>query len=131
MSDRDINIRSILTNGTLVNGENAEAIVAAGVDLVQVSIDGDEQTHDNVRGVKGSFLKALRGIKRIQSAANSNNCSKPEIRLNCVISSENIHCLDSLVDLAEESRTQLQFQHLMWMTLKILILVCWKTNWPL
>lgn len=116
MVDSHIRINSILTNGVLINEEDAEAVVNAGVGLVQVSIDGDKETHERIRGVNGCYGKALRGIKLIRSAMERLNKKKPHIRINCVISSENVHCLDSLVDLAEELHVQLQFQHLMWLT---------------
>ena len=115
MVDRHIRVNSILTNGVLVNKESAKAIVKAGVGLVQVSIDGDRETHERIRGVKGCYGKALRGIELIRSAMERLNKKKPDIRINCVISSENVHCLDSLVDLVEELHVQLQFQHLMWL----------------
>jgi len=115
MVNRHVRVNSILTNGVLINEECAEAIVKAGVGLVQVSVDGDKETHERIRGVKGCYDKALRGIQLIRSAMERLNKKKPDITINCVISSENVHCLDSLVDLAEELRVQLQFQHLMWL----------------
>jgi MoaA/NifB/PqqE/SkfB family radical SAM enzyme len=115
MADRHVPVNSILTNGTLINQENAEAIVEAGVELVQVSIDGDKGTHEKIRGVRGCYEKAIRGIKLIQSIREKRGNTRPDIRINCVISSENVYCLDSLVDLAEELHVQLQFQHLMWL----------------
>ena len=116
MADKRLPIRSIFTNGTLVNQESAEAIVKAGVELVQVSIDGDKDTHEKIRGAGGCYDKAIRGIKLIQSVIREKGeNSKTDIRINCVISSDNLHCLDSLVDLAEGLNVQLQFQHLMWL----------------
>lgn len=115
MMDRNVRVNSILTNGTLINKESAEAIVKAGVELIQVSIDGDRETHERIRGAKGCYSKTLRGIELIRSAMERLNKKNPDIRINCVISPENVHCLDSLVDLAEEFHVQLQFQHLMWL----------------
>lgn len=55
---------SILTNGTLITDELADFLASTGrCEEVQVSIDGSTPSvHDSFRG-KGSFLKAIEGIK--------------------------------------------------------------------
>jgi SynChlorMet cassette radical SAM/SPASM protein ScmE len=58
---------AILSNGTLIDDEIAAFIVGTGrCNYVQVSIDGSRpETHDKSRG-KGSFAKAIRGIRTLQ-----------------------------------------------------------------
>lgn len=58
---------SILSNGTLIDDHIAEYIAGTRrCDFVQVSIDGaSPEVHDSCRG-KGSFVKAVRGIKTLQ-----------------------------------------------------------------
>lgn len=54
----------LLTNGTLITKENADAITNA-CDEIQVSIDGpDSETNDAIRG-EGSYAKAIAGLKLI------------------------------------------------------------------
>ncbi len=57
---------SILSNGTLITDEIVQFIAATGrCNSVQVSIDGSiETTHDAFRG-KGSFFKAISGLKSL------------------------------------------------------------------
>ena len=51
----------LLTNGTLVNENNANQLVKY-VDQIQISIDGpNEETHDAIRGV-GTFKKTMKAI---------------------------------------------------------------------
>lgn len=57
-------IKYLLTNGTLITEQAAARIAAAGIDSVQVSIDGDQKLHEMVRG-SGAYLPAVAGIKRI------------------------------------------------------------------
>ncbi len=60
----------ILTSGVLVSEEKAARLKAAGNGnlLVQVSLEGpDAETNDAIRG-KGSFERAVRGIKRLVAA---------------------------------------------------------------
>lgn len=57
----------LLTNGTLLRREWAAFLAEHGVS-VQVSIDGSRpEIHDAVRG-RGSFLKALQAVERLQAA---------------------------------------------------------------
>jgi SynChlorMet cassette radical SAM/SPASM protein ScmE len=58
---------SILSNGTLITEEHAAFLAATRrCDLVQVSIDGSKpETHDACRG-KGTFFKAVQGLKNLQ-----------------------------------------------------------------
>ncbi len=58
---------SILSNGTLITSDIAEKLKSFNISKVQVSIDGDEATHDDIRG-QGSFKKAEAGIKSLLDA---------------------------------------------------------------
>src|SRR4030043_1223427 len=52
---------SLITNGTLLESRIDD--VAPYINgVVYVSLDGLEKTHDAIRGVRGSFRKAVRGI---------------------------------------------------------------------
>lgn len=56
----------VLTNGTLISPREARLFRACRVSYVQVSLDGCEKTHDEIRG-SGSFDKAVRGINALKS----------------------------------------------------------------
>ena len=56
------------TNGTLITQDYARRIAEAGVSYVGVSIDGVEATHDRFRNERGSFRKALEGLKNAKDA---------------------------------------------------------------
>jgi len=64
----DLGLRScIVTNGTLLGEREAACLVEAGMRTVSVSIDGDEETHDAVRG-RGTYGPALAALSRAHSA---------------------------------------------------------------
>ncbi len=50
------------TNGLLINKEIAEKLESYGVERVFISIDGDEETHEYLRG-KGTFSRALEAVR--------------------------------------------------------------------
>lgn len=50
----------LVTNGTLVRGHHLDRLT--GLDCVTVSIDALPETHDRIRGLKGTFDKAVRAL---------------------------------------------------------------------
>ena len=61
-------VNTIATNATLVDDHVARRLRACGVAIAAVSLDGDEQTHDMVRGCAGAFASAIRGMKALRRA---------------------------------------------------------------
>lgn len=57
-------ITGVNTNGTLLTPQRAETIAEA-FDFVYVSIDGFEKTHDTIRGLEGTFERAITGLKNL------------------------------------------------------------------
>lgn len=56
---------SLDTNGLLLDREMARTLKGAGVNLIRVSIDSAmPDKHDALRGVKGTFARAVAGIRR-------------------------------------------------------------------
>ncbi len=58
----------ISTNGTLINSRIAGELKKIGLSYVGISLDGLEEVNDAFRGVRGSFAKAMDGIKACQDA---------------------------------------------------------------
>jgi len=87
---------SILTNGTLITDEMAAFLASTGrCDGVQVSIDGSIPiTHDALRG-KGSFLKAMEGIKSLQR-------HHVTVTVRVTIHRQNVHDLEGVARLLLE-----------------------------
>jgi len=57
------------SNGTLIDAEKAKRMKDAGVQAVQISIDGaNPETHDSFRGEKGSFDRAMQGVEACKHA---------------------------------------------------------------
>jgi radical SAM family uncharacterized protein len=89
---------SLITNGTLLESRIDE--IAPYINgVVYVSLDGLEKTHDAIRGVDGSFRKAVRGI----GAARE----KVSVTINTTVMSENVDEIESMVELAKELGTKI------------------------
>ena len=52
------------TNGILINESNIDKMKKTGMTTVSISLDGLEQSHDEFRGVKGSYSKIIENIKK-------------------------------------------------------------------
>jgi MoaA/NifB/PqqE/SkfB family radical SAM enzyme len=97
------------TNGTLLD-RAADQLVAAGVEMVTVSLDGPAEIHDRVRGQQGAFRRTREGIGALIAARRGR--AAPLLLINCVISKANIPILEQMVPLALELGADiLQLQH--------------------
>lgn len=74
------------------------------VDVVQVSIDGSEDIHDYMRGT-GSYKKVIEAIR----ALNENDI---KVVTNTVLSKNNLHELNHVIDLARQYGNKALFQPL-------------------
>jgi radical SAM protein with 4Fe4S-binding SPASM domain len=59
---------TMTSGGRGLSPERAQAAAQAGMQTVSISIDGDELTHDRLRGVNGSYRSALDAIKNLRAA---------------------------------------------------------------
>ncbi|WP_457620144.1 radical SAM protein [Methanopyrus sp.] len=87
---------ALATNGTLIDRETAERLETAGVEYVEISVDGaDPRTHDSFRGVKGAWEKAIEGVR---------NCAETDMItvIAFTMHRNNVDELPAVLDLAEE-----------------------------
>jgi MoaA/NifB/PqqE/SkfB family radical SAM enzyme len=82
---------SMVTNGTLLPQKAEE--LAELVDLTFVSLDHHTDYHDAMRGRKGTFSSAVRGIAKLRNAGG-------RVVINCVLSKMNHGSAKEMVDLA-------------------------------
>lgn len=75
-----INTNSLLLNENLLNG-----LIDAGLNYIQVSLDGVRETHDYMRGA-GNFDKAIEKLRLI-------NSKKIKLHISCCISMLNINSM--------------------------------------
>lgn len=98
-SDRGLYV-SLASNGTLLTKENVQKIKEAKVNYIDVSIDGaSAKTHDDFRGVQGTFEKAVAGLK---------NCIDADLCV-CIattVGKNNMEELPAIIDLAEKIKAE-------------------------
>jgi len=88
----------ILSNGTLIDRNKAEALARLAVKGVQVSIEGSENIHDAIRG-PGSFKSSIKGIRNLLEAGLT-------VTLNTTLSDMNAPCFMDVIELASSLGVQ-------------------------
>jgi radical SAM protein with 4Fe4S-binding SPASM domain len=94
-ADRGLYV-SVATNGILLTKENVVKLKQAGVNYLDISIDGaSAKTHDEFRGLAGAFDKAVQGLK---------NCVEADLCV-CIATTatrDNYEELPAIISLAED-----------------------------
>jgi MoaA/NifB/PqqE/SkfB family radical SAM enzyme len=99
----------ITTNGTFLE-EYAEAILKSSVNQIDISIDGLKETHDQVRGVAGTFDKVLSSLDKLKRAKAGQPL--PVIKLNSILNFERPLDMEKLLEfMADHGVTEAQFIH--------------------
>ena len=106
----------VFTSGSRL-AQMAEALVQADVDQIYVSIDGPPALHDKIRGVKGSFDRAVEGIALVNEAVARHPDKKTKVRINATISNLNYDRLVELVTAVSHLNPfSIMFMHLNFVT---------------
>lgn len=91
---------SVATNGTLIDARNAKKLKDLGAGYVEISLDASNHVvHDDFRGVKGAYERAVRGIR---------NCVQEGLLTGIATTATRYNYKDipSVVDLAEKLGVQ-------------------------
>lgn len=86
-------VATIITNGGRL-AENADGLVAAGIDAISVSVDGPEALHDEIRGAGGSFRRLADGIRAVAAARKRLGRAEPMILANLPVTEMNMSRID-------------------------------------
>ncbi|MDD5530825.1 MAG: radical SAM protein [bacterium] len=97
IADRNIKI-SIQTNGTLFTEQRLRELQPF-ISHIGISIDGLEPTHDTIRNMKGTFSKAIEGIKLCRKIGIP-------VKIDTIILDENLEELEELIFLLTKLRVK-------------------------
>ena len=91
---------ALATNGTLITKEIAGKIKKHNIRRVSITLDaGTASLHDSIRGIKGSFNDALKGVDYLAAAS-------VEFQFNTTITKQNVKNISEIVELAKEKRAK-------------------------
>lgn len=102
---------TFVTNGTHLE-RDADLLVASGIDVITVSLDGGEALHDSIRGV-GVFQRAVRGVRRLQELKRERGSRQPSLFMATAVNGANHARLSEAVEVAASLNIEsLTFLHL-------------------
>ena len=101
----------LVTNGWMVNQDTADKLISSKLGRVSISVDGLGETHDRIRGVKGSFDKVMNAIDNLNATREKFN-NKCVIHINTVLCNENLDEILDLVQLAKNKKCIIWIQAL-------------------
>lgn len=85
------------TNSNLLDQETAQGLVSGGLGTIYFSIDGINNLHDNIRGVKGTFIRVKEAMWNIYNAKSQLRAKKPEIGSITTVSNMNVEMIENLL----------------------------------
>jgi radical SAM protein with 4Fe4S-binding SPASM domain len=101
------NLYTSITTNALTLKQKAKDICESGLDNIFISLDGPEEIHNQIRGHKSSFQKAIEGIDELLI-----HSTHPNISVFCVITEWNIEHLKEFADYFKKFPIkQLGFMH--------------------
>jgi MoaA/NifB/PqqE/SkfB family radical SAM enzyme len=87
---------ALISNGT-GKPEVYTDLIRLGLDSITISVDGTRDTHDHVRGLKGSFDRAMLAILTILGERMAQGLDRPTLEVSCAISALNQDDIENLV----------------------------------
>jgi radical SAM protein with 4Fe4S-binding SPASM domain len=96
---------SLTTNGTLLTEERARVLVEAGLAELDLSLDAsDPALHDEIRGMPGTWTRAVRGLQWVAAHREDTQVSgrRVSIRVNAVVMRQNYEDMPRLVEMLSD-----------------------------
>ena len=85
------------TNGILIDDNIIGKMKQNGMSTIAISLDGLEKSHDEFRGIKGSYLKIIENVKKLKQANFLNY-----LQITTVVNKLNIKELEELYKVMQE-----------------------------
>jgi MoaA/NifB/PqqE/SkfB family radical SAM enzyme len=100
----------IITNGALIGDETARLFIDCapgrvwqrGLVLVGVSLEGNEERHDEVVARKGAWRKAVNGIRQLVALRQEQKKSFPKLNLKLVVTRDTVGEMVDFMHLARD-----------------------------
>ncbi len=108
---------TLISNGSMLPRQ-AEGMVEAGLDELNLSVDGPPAMHDEVRRVPGLFNTIVQGIEKVREAQARTGKTRPIVNLTFAINHKSAHTIREMVPLARDvlKADSLNLHHLLFIS---------------
>lgn len=107
---------AVITNFSVMTPEQASGVVEAGLDSLNLSLDGPEDLHNSIRRVPGMFARIEKNIQLLNSEKAKRHSIKPRISAGCTVSSLNEDCMCQVVEIAARWGIDISFNPIFYST---------------
>lgn len=102
---------TLTTNGTLLS-KLAEPLMEHPPDMLMVSIDGPADVHDDIRGMAGTFDRAVEGLRAVHEIRDRKRNRRPWTVVTCAVTPDSYRSVEEMPVIARLLRADvLNFQH--------------------
>lgn len=95
-------LASFTTNGVNLTEEISMKLLAEGLDLIVVSIGGDNKLGHEILRAGSDFSQIIDNVKRLTALKKQLNCTRPRVKLSQIMTKFNIRGIPQLIPLAAE-----------------------------
>ncbi len=108
---------TMTTNGTLIDKHLLP--VTNNVERLKISIDGPEEIHDTLRGIKGTYNRVMHNITLLNRVKSERYKQTPFLTMYTIITTDLLPYLEQMIEIAiENGFQQIRFLHLLFLTKK-------------
>jgi radical SAM protein with 4Fe4S-binding SPASM domain len=103
-------ICNLFSNGTMIDRVKIGRIFESRLDKIIISVDGIGPVHDAVRGIPGSFDRAMRALAGMAAERRLRGADRPEIDMHMTLVKDNVLSLSPLHRVSQELGINFSFQ---------------------
>jgi len=108
---------TMTTNGTLIDKHLLPVI--NNVERLKISIDGPEEIHDKLRGIKSTYNRVMHNIALLNRVKSEKHRQTPFLTMYTIITTDLLPYLEQMIEIAIENNfQQIRFLHLLFLTEK-------------
>jgi len=106
---------TLTTNGTLIDRHLLS--ILKNIERLKISIDGPEEIHDKLRGIKGTYKKVIHNIEMLNKIKLEKSRQTPFLTMYSIITTDLLPYLEQMIEIAIKNKfQQIRFLHLLFLS---------------
>ena len=97
---------SVMTNGLLLNERKATTLLESGITAIGISIDGIDETHDMIRGIKGAYERSSSALKTLLKLRDD-KYSYLNILVATTLTRPNVNQIEDIIEMCDQLNVEI------------------------